>query len=182
MKTSFTVITAVAFLLFSVACGQSSMPIRENTSASAAAPLTARSDVARSNTLAHYEVDPSKAPPPFATADASRQPTIVPKPAGTELTLPPGFKISTFAEGDLHMPRWMALAQNGDVFVSEARSGRITILRDSSGNGRADERFVFATDLNKPFGLAFWRNYLYVANTDSVVRFKYKPGQIQASE
>jgi len=182
MKTSFPVITAVAFLLFSVACGQSSMPIRENTSASTATPLTDRSGVARSNTLAHYEVDSSKAPPPFATANASRPPILVPKPAGIELTLPPGFQISTFAEGDLHMPRWMALAQNGDVFVSEARSGRITILRDSSGNGRADERFIFATDLNKPFGLAFWRNYLYVANTDSVVRFKYKPGQIQASE
>jgi glucose/arabinose dehydrogenase len=102
---------------------------------------------------------------------------VAPKTVNAVLTLPPGFHISTFAEGALESPRWMALASNGDVFVTESQAGRVTVLRDTDNDGRADQRFDFASGLNRPFGLAFWRSYLYVANTNSVVRFKYKPGQ-----
>lgn len=73
-------------------------------------------------------------------------------------------------------PRWLALAPNGDVFVADARAGRILVLRDSHGSGRADRRFVFASGLKQPFGMAFWHEYLYVGNTNAVVRFRYRPG------
>jgi glucose/arabinose dehydrogenase len=79
----------------------------------------------------------------------------------------------------------MALAPNGDVFVAEpgpqANTGRILVLRDRDNDGRADERFVFATGLMQPFGMAFWKDYFYVANTNAVVRFKYKPGQTESA-
>jgi glucose/arabinose dehydrogenase len=127
--------------------------------------------------LSHYKINPVSLPPPFLTPSADRRPLVAPKTVNAILTLPPGFHISTFAEGALESPRWMALASNGDVFVTESQAGRVTVLRDTDNDGRADQRFDFASGLNRPFGLAFWRSYLYVANTNSVVRFKYKPGQ-----
>jgi len=119
-------------------------------------------------------------PSPYATPSATNPPAVVAPPPGAELHLPPGFEISTFAEGGFQRPRWMALAPNGDVFVSDAAAGTIIVLRDTRGEGKATERFTFAAGLTQPFGLAFWRDYLYVGNTDSVVRFHYRPGQTKA--
>jgi glucose/arabinose dehydrogenase len=102
-------------------------------------------------------------------------------PDGHRLTVPPGFTVNLFA-GNLQFARFMALAPNGDVFLSEPRSGdaRITVLCDLDKDGVAETRTTFATGLNRPFGLAFWRNYLYVGNSDSVVRFAYRAGQTVA--
>jgi glucose/arabinose dehydrogenase len=130
--------------------------------------------------LAHYEIKPSDLPPPNATPSVNNGPRVIPRPANAKLNLPAGFEIETFAEGDFKRIRWMALAPNGDVFVADADAGSAIILRDTNKDGKVDERFTFATGLNKPFGMAFWRDYFYVANTNSVVRFKYKPGQTKA--
>jgi glucose/arabinose dehydrogenase len=59
-------------------------------------------------------------------------------------------------------------------------AGRITVLRDADHDGVAEMRETFATGLNRPFGLAFWKNYLYVGNNDSIVRFTYTAGQTHA--
>ena len=59
----------------------------------------------------------------------------------------------------------MALAPNGDVFVADPGVNSIFILRDTNGDGVAETRFTFASNLNLPFGMAFWRDYFYVANT-----------------
>jgi glucose/arabinose dehydrogenase len=130
--------------------------------------------------LRHYNITVKDLPPPNATPNSVSFPKIVPRPDGAQLTLPPGFAIETYAEGNLQTPRWMALAPNGDVFVSESRAGRITILRDGNSDGRVDERFIFAEGLMQPFGIAFWKDYIYIGNTNAVVRFKYKPGQTRA--
>ena len=100
-------------------------------------------------------------------------------PDGGHLTLPEGFNVSIFAD-QLQNPRWMALAPNGDVFLAESAAGKITVLRDSNHDGVAEIKETFAADLNRPFGLAFWKNYLYVGNNDAVVRFIYRPGQMKA--
>jgi glucose/arabinose dehydrogenase len=94
--------------------------------------------------------------------------------------VPPGFKVEVWAEGDLQRPRWMTLAPNGDVFVAESEAGRIKILRDTNGDARPDQSFVYASGLSRPFGMVFWREYLYIGNTNAVVRVRYKPGQTQA--
>jgi len=130
--------------------------------------------------LRHYDIKVADLPPPEVQNGPRNQSRVVPKPEGAQLTLPAGFQISVFAEGELQNPRQLALAPNGDVFVAESQPGRISILRDSNGDGRVDERFVFATGLTRPFGMAFWKDYLYVGNTDALVRFKYKPGQTKA--
>ncbi|MFH4233659.1 sorbosone dehydrogenase family protein, partial [Acinetobacter baumannii] len=59
-------------------------------------------------------------------------------------------------------------------------AGQIVILRDANNDGKPDQRFVFASGLMQPFGIAFWRDYVYIGNTNAVVRFRYRPGQTQA--
>lgn len=121
-------------------------------------------------------------PAPFHTPWFRRGTRVVAMPEGHRLTAPPGFTVGVFADG-LQFARFMALAPNGDVFLAEPvrGAGRITILRDADGDGAAETRETFATGLNRPFGLAFWKNYLYVGNNDSVVRFTYERGQTKAT-
>ncbi len=130
-------------------------------------------------------VEATGMPAPFATESASRSSKFVPNTDAAELKIPKGFHISLFADESMFesrsYPRLMAEAPNGDVFVSDSRINKIRILRDENGDGKADKSFVFTEDTVQPFGLAFVKGWLYVANTDSVVRFKYESGDVKAS-
>lgn len=129
----------------------------------------------------NFEYKPGDLPPPFQTNSAFRASKIVPQPANAALTLPKGFKINVFAEGGFNQPRWMALAPNGDVFLSDARANTVYVLRDKDKDGIAEERFVFSDKLDQPFGIAFHKDWVYIANTSAVVRFTYKSGQTAAT-
>ena len=121
-------------------------------------------------------------PEPFATPWFRKATRVVAMPDGHRLTVPDGFTVSSFAD-QLPMARFMAMAPNGDVFVSQPVSrtaGVITVLRDADRDGVAETRMTFASGLNRPFGLAFWKDYLYVGNNDSVIRFGYRAGQAAA--
>ena len=118
-------------------------------------------------------------PEPFETPWNRAIPSIVERPDGAMLSVPAGFRVRVFA-GDLANPRRLALAGNGDVLVAESRIGAITLLRDADGDGMAEQRETFAEGLTSPYGLAFHDGYLYVGNNDSVVRFRYEPGQTRA--
>ena len=126
------------------------------------------------------QIKPEDLPKPFATDSASRSSKIIEQPSNATLKVPKGFKVNVFAEGDFKYPRWMKLAPNGDVFVADSRANSIIILRDTNKDGVADERFTFTTNVSQPFGMAFYKDWFYVANTDSVVRFKHKSGQTKA--
>jgi glucose/arabinose dehydrogenase len=124
-------------------------------------------------------------PAPYATASASNGPSIVAAPAGVLPKVPAGFTVARFATG-LTNPRDMRTAPNGDIFLAESQAGRIRIIPASSGSGPIDSPPVFATGLNRPFGIAFYPpgpdpHYVYVANTDSVVRFAYRSGDLKAA-
>jgi glucose/arabinose dehydrogenase len=138
----------------------------------------AKNPTAASN-LKHYDIKVSDLPPPEVQQGPRNSSKIIPRPEGAELSMPAGFSVTEYAL-DLKKPRWMQLAPNGDVFVAESEAGQISILRDANHDGKVDERFVFATGLSRPFGMAFWKDYFYVGNTDAVVRFKYKAGQTKA--
>ena len=125
-------------------------------------------------------IDPATLPKPFETGSARRPSKNVPPPAQAKLFVPKGFKINVFAEGNFREPRWMALAPNGDVFLADSRANSIIVLRDKNEDGIAEERFVFSNKLSQPFGMAFYKDWFYVANTDSIVRFRYTPGQTAA--
>lgn len=127
-----------------------------------------------------FEYKPNELPEPFKTNSAFRGSRVVSQPSNASLTVPKGFKVNVFAEGGFKQPRWMALAPNGDVFLSDAQGNTVYILRDNNKDGVADERFVFSDKLDQPFGIAFYKDWVYVANTSAVVRFKYKAGQTQA--
>jgi glucose/arabinose dehydrogenase len=121
-------------------------------------------------------------PPPFHTPWFRKPTQTVPMPEGHQLTVPQGFTVSTFADG-LQFPRFMALAPNGDVFVAQPvrNQSKIIVLRDTDHDGVAEVRDIFASELNRPFGLAFWKSYLYVGTNDAVVRFAYAAGQLRAA-
>ncbi|MFV5506897.1 PQQ-dependent sugar dehydrogenase [Acinetobacter sp. 197] len=118
-----------------------------------------------------------------------------------------GLKVQAFAKGLRH-PRWLYVLPNGDVLVAETdapskpddskgikgkimkwvmqragsshpRANRITLLRDSNGDGVAEQKTVFLQNLNSPFGMALIGNTLYVANTDALMRFPYQNGMTQ---
>ncbi len=123
-------------------------------------------------------------PPPFATESAGNDPHVVPRPSGAALKVPPGFVIDEFASG-LDHPREVRVAPNGDLFISESSSGRIRLLRAPDGVAQAQREEIFASGLTLPFGIAFWPpgpnpQFVYVANTDSVVRFPYRNGDLIA--
>lgn len=124
-------------------------------------------------------------PAPYATASAGNAPQLVARPPGAWPKAPPGFKVELFASG-LDNPRLLRTAPNGDVFVAETRAGRITLFRGITVNGHATETHVFASGLNKPFGIAFYPagphpKWIYIGDTDQVVRFPYQDGDVQAT-
>jgi glucose/arabinose dehydrogenase len=115
-----------------------------------------------------------------------------------------GLAVAAFKSG-LDHPRWLYVLPNGDVLVAEtngphepgdsvglrrkimalfmkragagtASAERITLLRDTRGTGMADFQSVFIDGLHSPFGMALVGDQLYVANTDSVLRFTYVAG------
>lgn len=140
---------------------------------------------------------------PQGTFPTLKMPTAKGWDPGTKPTAAPGLKVTAFAENLKH-PRWAYVLPNGDVLVAEAstvvgtpkslmdfatkqtmkRAGasypsanRITLLRDTDGDGVPEVRETFLENLNQPFGMALIGDTFYVGNTDSVVAFPYAEGQ-----
>lgn len=105
-------------------------------------------------------------------------PEVMTKPSQSGgFSVPQGFSVSTYASG-FQRPRFLAMAPNGEVFLSDMSAGKVYVM---SGSTKASSKKVFAEGLNQPHGLAFHGKYLYVANTNGVVRFDYTSGDQQAS-
>jgi glucose/arabinose dehydrogenase len=150
---------------------------------------------------------PDPTPERFPTIDIAR---ATGWPEGRTPTPAPGLRVTAFAL-DLEHPRWLHVLPNGDVLVAETAAperpdefkglrgwimkrfmdkagsvvesaNRITLLRDTDGDGRADVRTVFVERLNSPFGMALVGNEFFVANTDAVLRFPYPSGARQLTD
>jgi glucose/arabinose dehydrogenase len=124
-------------------------------------------------------------PPPSSNLLSINPPRPVRPPEGAQLRVPPGFKIDLFARG-FRDPRFLLTAPNGDIFVVESHADRIKVLRDTKGGSKPTTTEIFTDrDLNEPFGIAFYPpgndpQFLYVANTDGVIRFPYRNGDFKA--
>src|SRR5438874_10848523 len=124
-------------------------------------------------------------PPPSSNVLAVNRARVINRPADAQLRVSPGFKIELYASG-FRDPRFLLTAPNGDVFVTESRANQIKVMRDTNGDGKPDVTEIFAEKgLNKPFGIAFYPpnddpQFLYVANTDGVIRFPYRNGDLKA--
>lgn len=92
-----------------------------------------------------------------------------------KLTVPEGFKVAYFAR-NLPGVRMMAVGPGGIVYASQPAENRIVRLPDRNHDGSADSVEVVVTGLNRPTGLAFRGSWLYVANTDGVVRVPLDAG------
>ena len=166
-KTYLLVVLCMGFLLFGGSTGFVQQKRDSKESVSTSSPR-------------RYEIRPASLPKPDLGPEVENPPKVIPQPADANLNLPPGFEVSTFAEKNFRNLRWMALAPNGDVFVTDAGASKVIVLRDTDGDGKVDARFTFAADLSLPFGLAFLNDYLYVGATNAVLRFPYKSGQVEA--
>ena len=129
-------------------------------------------------------ITPGDMPKPYATASSDNGPRLVARPAGAWPRVLPGFKVEQIATG-LENPRLIVEAPNGDLFIAESAPGRIRIVRGVDGSGKSPTLAVFAAGLKRPFGIAFYPpgpnpQFVYVGNTDSVVRFPYQNGDLKA--
>jgi glucose/arabinose dehydrogenase len=123
-------------------------------------------------------------PEPYDTPDVSNGPSLVKRPDGAWPKVLPGFKVELYAAG-LENNRLARTAPNGDLFVAESGPGRIKVFRGVAKDGKAKTSEIFATGLKRPFGIAFYPpgpdpKFVYVGNTDSVVRFPYKNGDLKS--
>jgi glucose/arabinose dehydrogenase len=125
-------------------------------------------------------------PAPYATHSVTNPPSrIVPRPADAWPQVPQGFAVQLYASGSFLEPRLIRTAPNGDVFLADSSAGEIKVLHGLTKDGKAESVTVFAHGLNRPFGIAFYPpgddpQYVYVGNTDSVVRFPYHRGDLEA--
>ncbi len=143
-------------------------------------------------------------PAPFATKSAQNFSKVVGWKDDEKPTAPQGFVVEKYADG-FENPRWMYITPNGDILVAESNSNhslleqvggtiigaskatnlnhsadRITLLRDVNKDGIPEKRDTFLTAANglkQPLGMLVIGNWLYVANTNALVRFPYKVGQ-----
>jgi len=124
-------------------------------------------------------------PQPYATRSASNFSRVVSKPASAAPQVPPGFRAELVISG-LQDPRVLRVAPNGDIFIAESAAGRIHVLRIPDDVAKASSNQVFASGLIGPFGMAFYPpgsdpQWVYVANTGSVIRYRYNSGDLKAS-
>lgn len=116
-----------------------------------------------------------KLPAPYHTPSASNAPRVIERPDGARLQVPAGFDIQPFASG-FERPRYMIYGPSGEILLSDAvKGGSVYALVDRNRDSKIsdEEKTQLATGLDRPFGLALWKDYLYIAETTSVKRYKY---------
>jgi glucose/arabinose dehydrogenase len=129
-------------------------------------------------------------PKPYATRSVTNRSHVVAQPSGATLHVPAGFSVSAWAEG-FATPRFMLEGQRGEVIVADsgasaqvaAVGSRLTGGRDGvvyvMPGGHPTGRRTLIERLDRPYGLAMWRNYLYVAESQSIKRYPYDPEQLK---
>lgn len=164
------------------------------------APLAAHSQITGEGAFADWTEEKPGVSRKITLADlpaaapwesVSNHPQTVARPANAWPIAPPGFKVTLYAGGDsgagpsFHQPRLIRTAPNGDLFLADSAGGTVFVLRGVRADGKAAIVQPFATNLDHPFGIAFYPadnpRFLYVANATTVVRFPYAAGDLRAS-
>ncbi|MDP9081358.1 MAG: sorbosone dehydrogenase family protein [Bacteroidota bacterium] len=160
-----------------------------------------RPDPAKADDIVTSVKQQVKLAAPYQTKSTRNFCEVIGWPKGKTPVAPAGFKVNLYA-GGLDNPRNIYVAPNGDVFTSEANTeiggikrvganiigasksqnynksaNRITLLRDTNGDGIADIKKVFLSGLNQPYGMLIINGWFYVANTDALWRYRYEAGQ-----
>jgi glucose/arabinose dehydrogenase len=124
-------------------------------------------------------------PAPYATKGVDNGAEMVKRPDGAWPKTLPGFKVEQYYTG-LDQPRLIRTAPNGDLFVAISYDNKIMVFRGVDASGKPKQVSTFAAGLSQPFGIAFYPpgpnpKWVYIGNTDSVVRFPYKNGDMKAT-
>jgi glucose/arabinose dehydrogenase len=130
------------------------------------------------------KITPQDLPAPYASDTSNNGPKLVTRPDNAWPIAPAGFTVQLYATA-LDNPRLIRTAPNGDCFLAESSSGKIKVFRGITRDGKAELASEFATGLNRPYGIAFYPpgdspQWVYIGNTDAVVRFPYQNGDVQA--
>lgn len=181
MKHFLSILVITAF----AACNNATTKTAEDSSA---AGTTSTDNIVRTDSL----------PQPYATPSVKNFSKVLGWPEGKTPVAPAGFVVTKFADS-LENPRWIYILPNGDVLVAEsstesnvvkkagevlsgkAKSGssssanRITLLRDANQDGYSEFRKIFLENLRQPFGMLAIGEKFYVANTDGLMVFPFKP-------
>ena len=144
----------------------------------ALAAMPARAQFADQAPGQRFQIDPTHLARPYATDSAGNEADIVALPAQPVFHLPPGFSVNEFA-GGFNSPRWMAVAPNGDVFLTLPGDGKVMLLRDADCDGKAELTTTFARAFDRPHGLAIRDGYLYVTDVNRVWRLAWNPGDTE---
>ncbi|HXA65594.1 MAG TPA: PQQ-dependent sugar dehydrogenase [Bryobacteraceae bacterium] len=122
--------------------------------------------------LAQVQQFEAKLPPPYATPSSDNRPHVISHPSGAQLQLPHGFEIEEYASG-FDTPRFMYTAPGGEIIVSDSSAGSVYVLTDKNKSYKDPERKKILDGLDRPYGLAIWKDYLYVGERTSIKRYKY---------
>lgn len=122
--------------------------------------------------------------PPYASKSAQNDARVIRRPSAAQPRVPDGFKIEEYSRGFVN-PRFLLTAPNGDIFITESEADSIKVLRDTSSNTPPLVETFADRGMKDPFGIAFYPpgpdpEFLYVANSNQVVRFPYRNGDLKA--
>lgn len=111
-------------------------------------------------------------PPPYATPSANNHPTVIPRPAGASLHVPGGFQIQEWASG-FAVPRFLLQGKQGEILLADSGGEGSRGVVYVFPNGEPGKRKKLITGLDRPYGLALWKNYIYVGEPESIMRYPY---------
>jgi glucose/arabinose dehydrogenase len=178
MKNAYR--TSIALLLlFLTSCAFAQKP------ASAPPPKAPFTDYRYGKPGTSHKITPQDLPAPYATKSAMNGPSVATRPKDAWPQAPAGFKVELYST-DVQEPRKIITAPNGDFFVAESHNGDIKIFRGITADGKPQQSSIFVTGLTEPYGIAFYPpgpnpQYVYIGNTDSIVRVPYHNGDLKAA-
>jgi glucose/arabinose dehydrogenase len=128
---------------------------------------------------------PRTLPPPYQTPSADNRPQVISQPNGSHVRVPAGFTVDVVAEG-FETPRFMLQGPGGEILMSDSARGRekggaVYVLLDRDHDNKIEQKTRIIEGLDRPYGLALWKDYLYVAETTSLKRYKYDAKAMKVS-
>jgi glucose/arabinose dehydrogenase len=185
MRNPFPRVAAVAAAFAVIALYVPAMHAEGQSSGKVITGKAAFTDFTQEKPGVRRKITVADLPEPYATKGVDNGADMVKRPDGAWPQAPSGFKVTLYADG-LNQPRLIRKAPNGDLFVAVSYSNEILVYRGVGPDGKYKQMEKFADGLSQPFGIAFYPlgpnpKWVYIGNTDSVVRFPYKNGDMKAT-
>jgi glucose/arabinose dehydrogenase len=175
---------SIAVAAGAVAAGKKALSPPQSSSGSVLTGQAAFTDAAHESPGIRRHVTIADLPAPAPDQSVDNGPSMAARPANAWPIAPKGFKVELYATG-LDNPRLLRVAPNGDLFLAESETGKIRVFRGVTSDGKPQQTSVFAEGRRQPFGIAFYPlgpnpKYVYIGDTDGIVRFPYENGDLKA--